>query len=384
MTERERFRTRGAYYAAMGNADAARDENEALIKRFPSDSTGLNNLALAYFNMWNFPRALELGKQAAAIYPGNVLRQSNVALFALYASDFPAAAAQAEHVLALNKDYPRGHLVLALTHLANGEVEPAIERYRTLGTSCRRSGREFSAHGLADIARYRGRLAEAATPSRDSPRRRRLRRRPARVSSSTSRRCGSHRDGLRRRSSSLSGLALAGPRHRDARRRRRSVRGRGPDAKRPPPSSTLLLKARRSGSRRRSARRFARKSRSPTTAPREARRILAETRQSADAWLLQILAGPRLSGAQHVRGSRCRNSIRAYGGAAKRQRCSSMTFRLTIGCSRCTTTAGLAREGTEESWHRERVVQGCSSHQKTSGDETGGLVADARKRVAGR
>ncbi len=89
MTERERFRTRGAYYATMGNADAARDENEALIKRFPSDSTGLNNLALAYFNMWNFPRALELGKQAAAIYPGNVLRQSNVALYALYAGDFP-------------------------------------------------------------------------------------------------------------------------------------------------------------------------------------------------------------------------------------------------------------------------------------------------------
>src|SRR4030095_10809980 len=65
MTERERFRTRGSYYAGMGNADKARDENEKLFERFPSDAAGFSNLALAYFSMWNFPKAMEFGRQSA-------------------------------------------------------------------------------------------------------------------------------------------------------------------------------------------------------------------------------------------------------------------------------------------------------------------------------
>ncbi|HEX7281927.1 MAG TPA: serine/threonine-protein kinase, partial [Vicinamibacterales bacterium] len=161
MTERERYRTRGAYYAAMGNAEEAREENEALIKRFPADGAGLNNLALAYFSMWNFPRALEVGRQAAAIYPGNVLRQSNVALYAMYASDFVTAASQADRVLGINKDYPRGHLVHAIVHMAEGRVDEAIARYNTLAQLAA-PGSDFAVHGLADVARYRGRLEEAA------------------------------------------------------------------------------------------------------------------------------------------------------------------------------------------------------------------------------
>ena len=62
-------------------------KTQALIAKLSSDGAGLNNLALAY-NMWNFPRALELGKAAVGgDLSGNVLRQSNVALYALYAGD---------------------------------------------------------------------------------------------------------------------------------------------------------------------------------------------------------------------------------------------------------------------------------------------------------
>jgi serine/threonine protein kinase/tetratricopeptide (TPR) repeat protein len=161
MTERERFRTRGSYYAAMGSTDAARDENEALVARFPADAVGLSNLAFAYFDMWNLPRALELGKQAAAIFPGNVLRQSNVALYAFYASDFKAAGAQAAKVLTLNKDYPRGHLVLALSELVSGNTDRASEEYQVMST-LPAPGPELSVHGVADLARYQGRMNDAA------------------------------------------------------------------------------------------------------------------------------------------------------------------------------------------------------------------------------
>jgi len=161
MTERERWRTRGSYYAAIGDADKARDENETLVSKFPSDAAGASNLALAHFNLFHFARALQLGRQAAAIYPGNVLRQSNVALYALYTNDLKTAASEAAGVLKLNQDYPRGHLVIALTQFADGHLDQAAVTYQAL-SSLPAPGKDFAVHGLADIARYRGRLAEAA------------------------------------------------------------------------------------------------------------------------------------------------------------------------------------------------------------------------------
>ena len=48
MTEREKFRTRGGYYLLVRNPQSAIDEFNALVKQFPADTGGLNNLALAY------------------------------------------------------------------------------------------------------------------------------------------------------------------------------------------------------------------------------------------------------------------------------------------------------------------------------------------------
>ena len=177
MTERERFRTRGRITRRWACRRGARRERSA-DQAVPLRCGGVEQPRAGLLPHVQFSARAGARTAGRLDLSGNVLRQSNVALYALYASDFPTAATQAEHVLALNKDYPRGHLVLALAHLANGEVEPAIERYRTLGTLP--AAREFSAHGLADVARYRGRLAEAATaisrrPSRRRPPRRRAR-----------------------------------------------------------------------------------------------------------------------------------------------------------------------------------------------------------------
>ena len=46
MTDREKFRTRGGYYAAIGDNDKASEQYEALVKQFPADSNALSNLAV--------------------------------------------------------------------------------------------------------------------------------------------------------------------------------------------------------------------------------------------------------------------------------------------------------------------------------------------------
>src|SRR4029453_12493074 len=91
VTDREKFRTRGGYYGAMGDGDKATEQWEALVKRFPADSNALANLAVVSASHRDMGRALELGLKASAIYPRNLVRRNNVVLFALYAGDFEAA-----------------------------------------------------------------------------------------------------------------------------------------------------------------------------------------------------------------------------------------------------------------------------------------------------
>ena len=88
MTDREKFRTRGGYYLLIRDLDKAREQFEALVKQFPADSTGLSNLAVVAAGQRDMAGALEIGRRASAIYPNNVLRRNNVALFALYGGDF--------------------------------------------------------------------------------------------------------------------------------------------------------------------------------------------------------------------------------------------------------------------------------------------------------
>lgn len=162
MTEREQLRTRVTYYDVTGNAEEARAQGETLVAKFPSDAAGLSNLALAHFKAWHFARALELGQQAAALFPKNVLRQSNVALYALYASDFEGAARQVALVQGLSPDYPYAQLTSALIDVAAGRWDEATAGYTRLGTLAT-PGPSLSVHGRADLARHRGRLKDAET-----------------------------------------------------------------------------------------------------------------------------------------------------------------------------------------------------------------------------
>jgi tetratricopeptide (TPR) repeat protein/predicted Ser/Thr protein kinase len=161
MSERERYRTRGTYYVTVRNYDKAIEEFSALVKQYPADSAGHANLAIAYLNSRNIPKALEEGRRAIEIYPKNVSQRNNLALFALYGSDFETARAEAQRVLELNPTFAKGFVVLALGELAQGRPAQAAEWYQKLEKVGAR-GASYASMGLADLALYEGRRADAA------------------------------------------------------------------------------------------------------------------------------------------------------------------------------------------------------------------------------
>lgn len=162
MSEREKHRSRGAYYLRLHDPDKAIEALGALVAQFPADNAGLANLAVAYQLKRDFPRALAEARRAVAIYPRNVPQRNNVGLFAMYAGDFEAAIQEQKAVVELNPAFVQGYVGLALAQLAAGrrdDAEATWKRLEGLGPE----GASAAAEGLADLAAFEGRLAEART-----------------------------------------------------------------------------------------------------------------------------------------------------------------------------------------------------------------------------
>jgi len=161
MTEREKYRTFGAYYLNVaGNYEKAIENFEALVRKFPSDGAGHNNLAIAYFGTLNFTKALEEGRHVLGIYPNSPLYRSNYALYAMYAGDFATAATEGRK-MADTGDF-LAYLPVAMAALAENNVADAAkawEEARATGTQ----GVSLASIGLADmaLAQWRGREAAA-------------------------------------------------------------------------------------------------------------------------------------------------------------------------------------------------------------------------------
>lgn len=160
MTEREKFRTRGGYYLATLDAPHAIEEFTALTKAFPADNMGHSALAFAYYLSRDMTKAIEQGRRALEIYPKNVPYRNNVALYALYASDFETAETEAATALTGNPSYLKAYLTLALAQIAQAKRTEAAETYRKL-QQVSAAGKSFGASGLADLALYQGRNKEA-------------------------------------------------------------------------------------------------------------------------------------------------------------------------------------------------------------------------------
>jgi tetratricopeptide (TPR) repeat protein/tRNA A-37 threonylcarbamoyl transferase component Bud32 len=161
MTEREKLRTSGGYYLGIArNTDKAIETYEQLVAKYPADSAGYNNLAIAYFNTLNFAKAREYGRKAIEIYPKTFKYRSNYALYAMYASDFKTAADTAQTLIKEDARVDVPYFPLAMAFLASGDHARARDTYQGV-TQAGNPGVSLSVIGLADIAMFEGRYDEA-------------------------------------------------------------------------------------------------------------------------------------------------------------------------------------------------------------------------------
>ncbi len=162
MSDREKYRTRGAYYLMTLNQQQAIEEYTQLVEEFPADEVGNAMLAYAHFISRNMKGALERGQFVAEIYPMNVPVQVNVAWYALYAGNSEKAEESARTALELNPNFEKASVVLALSQIMQNKRDEALETYRHLSTLSS-AGSSFAVAGLADLAIFEGRLRDAET-----------------------------------------------------------------------------------------------------------------------------------------------------------------------------------------------------------------------------
>jgi len=160
MSDREKYRTRGGYYLLIRNPDNAIEEFSSLVKQFPADTAGIANLAFAYFVKRDMGNALTWGRRAIEIYPKNVPQRNNFGLIAMYAGDFETGAREQKTVLEMNPQFVLAYVGLALSDLGAGRPDEALATWNKLaGTGP--AGASTAAAGLADLALYQGRIADA-------------------------------------------------------------------------------------------------------------------------------------------------------------------------------------------------------------------------------
>jgi tetratricopeptide (TPR) repeat protein len=160
MTERERFRTRGGYYSAMGKFQNCIEEFTALINQYPFDNIGYNNLAICYSRLRNMPKAVEQARKAVEVSPKAAMPRMNLSLYASYAGDFRTGEQEARAVQQINSSYEKSYFTLAYAQLGQGQPAQAAETYQKQ-EKISKLGASYANAGLADLAIYDGRFSDA-------------------------------------------------------------------------------------------------------------------------------------------------------------------------------------------------------------------------------
>jgi len=160
MSERERLRTRGGYYMTANNPGKAAEEYGALLQKYPADTAGHSNLALALLYLRQPLRALEEGRKAVGIYPKNLSFRTNVALYAMYAGNYQEAAKEASAVLKDDMRVSNAYIALAVSAAMQQHSQDAREWFQELA-ALNPTTASRATTGLADLAVLEGRLDDA-------------------------------------------------------------------------------------------------------------------------------------------------------------------------------------------------------------------------------
>jgi tetratricopeptide (TPR) repeat protein len=160
MTEREKYRLRGQYYHYTGNNQKAVEEYKELLARYPADLTGRVNLAAVYADLLDFSDAVEMARRAVEIAPKRAITRENLSFYSSYAGDFHTGEQEARAAIELSPSSEISHLALAEAQLGQGQLSQATETYHNL-EKLSATGASMAASGLADLAVYEGRFADA-------------------------------------------------------------------------------------------------------------------------------------------------------------------------------------------------------------------------------
>ena len=159
MTDRERYRVRGLYYLTAGNWQKCADEYGELARRYPGDNIAHNNLGICLAQTRNLARAVEEARLDLQVNP-NASAAANLSQYSSYLGDFQGAERAARDLQRAFPSFSFGYLVLALAQVGEGRLADAAESYRGFEKTGA-LGASFAASGLADLALYEGRFAEA-------------------------------------------------------------------------------------------------------------------------------------------------------------------------------------------------------------------------------
>ena len=161
MTEREKYRTLGLWFAGAGaNYEQAIENFEKLVARYPADRAGQSNLGFVYFQMLDFKKAMDHGRRAVELYPKNPRSRQNYALYAMYTGDLKIAEAEARAVLDQSKGQFKAYLPLAAVAFAAGDLTQMAQVYESMRASGA-PGASLATLGLADLAMYQARWTDA-------------------------------------------------------------------------------------------------------------------------------------------------------------------------------------------------------------------------------
>lgn len=163
MSERERYRTLGAYYLSVGNYGQAIETFRKLVALYPADAAGYSNLGTAYAWAANMPEAVSACKRAFELSPKNRLRRQNYVVDLMYSSDFEGSVREAERMLNDEPGYTGAYRPLALSTLARNDVKAARGRYLQM-EKAGPGGYSLAKMGEADLELYLGRFKEALEP----------------------------------------------------------------------------------------------------------------------------------------------------------------------------------------------------------------------------
>ena len=157
MTERERYFVRGMFYIRTENWQKCVEEYGDLMKQYPADNIGQNNLAFCYGRLLNMPKAMEEARRGLQLTPKDLMARMNFALYACYAGDFQACGREASQALELNPSYEEAFLAQAYAELGQDQLPQASETYQKL-QNVSAWGTSMATAGRGDLALYQGRF----------------------------------------------------------------------------------------------------------------------------------------------------------------------------------------------------------------------------------